>query len=521
MPLWVNIVNIALYVIAGLFVVFGFYNGWKRGATRQMFRIFFIAGAAVLAAFATKGLFNVIYNFCADKTLWEILEETKIATVFKLDGDFEEVIRSLDVIAADYLVPLLLSFVVLPILYVPIFFVFCGLMLLLGHALLIVFNYPDHNFDDFNRLVSAFLGGILGLAIALVTFVPAAGLLKFSADTVDTLYETDPDGEATETYTDFYIENFEPLNNHPLIQWTQKLGGSLLFDYFSLVEYEGEPTDMQSEAQAVVRVGIRAYSMHKNTDWADLTQSDKNTLEAMIADLTDHPYIRGLSASVLQATGGFLAEKVEGLDGIEEPVRTILSEMVGTFAEITEDSLKTDLETVRTVYFLLSDTGVLRTMNKGGDMTAALARTNKDGKTVLALVIGELDKNAHTRAITSALTDVSFAILLGNTDMGEETMEKIRQVKDDVTSALNGALALNEEDYESHEDYVAAIADRVDGALTENGVELDDAILGGVAGYIADPEHFTDENGNRLTYLSGTDLSEFAISYFASVAENA
>ena len=519
MPLWVTILNIAIYAIAGLFVLFGLFIGWQRGVWKQLVRTVTLAGSAVLSFILTKTLYNFAYDFCKDKTPWEILEATKIPTVFHLDANLIAAMQNMDAASSEYVVPLILSFLILPFIFALLFAVIGLLMLLIYRTITVLFDYGDHGWGDITRFFGSILGAAQSAVIVMILLVPLAGLLSFSEQTVATVQENDPDSAATETLTEYYENNLAPLNGNLLVDWTQQYGGDLLCTYFAKVEIDGEETNMREEAQAVVRIYARVSYMSKNTAWDNLSSADKATVEAIIADLTANPYLSHLSASVLNGTTGVLQKQVGRADDIEEPLKTLLDNVVATFSEISSDTLAEDLGTVKNVYFLLSDTGVLAAMNDCGNVTVALSATDAEGRSVMARAMDLLNENERAKAIVDALTDISFAVLLDRLDMDEEAWEKIRAAEADILAALNDALALDPLDYADHASYVAAIEARIGAALETNGIRLEAETLNGIAEYIADDSHFTDAEGNRLASVTGEKLFEFAIAYFDNAAQ--
>ena len=516
----ITIINYGIYAFGALLALFGLASGWRRGLVRQTLRSVTVAASALAAVWLTKRFYNVIANYCSGKTLWELLEKMKIPTIFHIDPTVADAIQSMDASAAEYIVPLLLSFLILPFLMILIFWAISLVMHIVYHALAAIANLSTRRLDDFNRLFGSLIGALQGVAVTLLLLIPLAGLLHFSEQTVETLKNNDPESETVQKISDTYDIYLKEFSENQLVVWTRKLGGDKVCRYYATVTVDGRSTNMQNEAQAVVRIVAKVASFGSQTDWDALNESEKAKITEILNDLTANPYLCSLSAGIVRGTAKIAEENLDRWKAVQEPLRTLFASLLQMLRTCTPEILTEDLNTIKDVYFLLSDTGVLFAMNNEGNITAALIAKDANGKTVITRAVEILQRNERTSAVLSTLTDISFAVMLAGTGMDEETLQAITEVKQEVMDTLNDLLAENEDDYETHEDYVAAISDSIENALQAHGITLEPNEIEGIAEYIADPDSFTDEDGNRITEIDEEHLIEFLLSYYDSIEQS-
>ena len=323
--------NMAIYGMVAVLALIGFFLGLKRGGGKQLFRTLTVAASAAGSVFVTKMLYNVFYNTIAGKTPAEIVTTYNIT----VNEETMTVIENIDPATAEYVVPLILSFLILPFIFVLLFLLISAVAWVIFAIIAAIAGKKKPSGGS--RMLGGLIGLIQGAAVAMILLVPIAGLLGFSERAPAEMQKNDPDSESTQKTVEFYEENLKPINENFVVRATQKAGGNALFDYFATVEVEGKKTNMQDEAIAVVRIGARV-SVMKDVKWSSLTESDKKNIEAIYADLTENPYLCGLSAGILRAASGYLGEQVLNSAEMEEPMKTIFTELVGSFKEITSDT---------------------------------------------------------------------------------------------------------------------------------------------------------------------------------------
>ena len=183
---------------------------------------------------------------------------------------------------------------------------------------------------------------------------------------------------------------------------------------------------------------------------------------------------------------------------IEPPFDSLISSAISIFGTSTPDNLGEDLATIRDIYFIFSDDGVLVAIENGEDLSDVLTRYDDNGDTTVEKIIDAIKANERAKPLLTELTKISMTIISSELGLGDDATEIYESVKSDI----NDVLAIDKDDYATTEEYEAAISDQLEIALADNGIELDRGIVDNMSGYIAenysDTEELTDEEFNDI-----------------------
>lgn len=176
---------------------------YGRGTSRSAMRLITVAVAAVLSFFATRILGRA---FLGDAALGDYLPLTVEALQPLLDTKA--------------------SLVVLPILFVVLYFFF-SILLLVVHKLLcgiLGFSYKRNNF--FTRLFALLVGVAQGALLSIVLFLPILNVCEIYGDAVR-------EGSAQNAAVSVYESFLEATKESPISDFTLKYGGDFLFGEFA------------------------------------------------------------------------------------------------------------------------------------------------------------------------------------------------------------------------------------------------------------------------------------------------
>jgi hypothetical protein len=164
---------------------------------------------------------------------------------------------------------------------------------------------------------------------------------------------------------------------------------------------------------------------------------------------------------------------------LEEPFSSLIGSIIKLFETSDRDNLHGDLTTISSVYFILSDDGVLSAIESGDTdtMSDALIKRDANGDTVISKLIDTLRANSRTAELVTTLSKLSVSMLADQLHIEGVTTE----VYDDVMESLDDVLAVDEADYATEEEYMAALTDTIDTALADNGIVLKDDIVSEMA----------------------------------------
>ena len=277
-----------------------------------------------------------------------------------------------------------------------------------------------------------------------------------------------------------------------------------MYKALNKVRVNGEAVDMREQAVTLFAVCEETADL-QGTDFTTLTEQDKALIVRMTNRLNESPYVLDIFSSVMRGT-------VRALDGgyieisMSEPYNSTFRNSVHIFADSSAENLSEDIETLRNIYFLLSDDGVLVAIANGDDkeVTDALTTADDSGEIVMRRIIRELDQNEHTRPLVSELSKLSVSLMAGS--FGDGVSDDVVATYENLKTGLQDVTALRKDDYETDEEYKGAVSDKLNETLKGEGIELEADIIDKMADYVADNYAGAE--------LSDADVDDILISYY-------
>ena len=484
-------------LIFGAFVVFGLLGGFFRGFIRQILHI----ASAVLWI---GGTYFVSDYIC--KTYIHGITTEGLIALLKESGIGGETMDSVvEIISGqDWLMNLPLESVLVPIVFVLSLLVMWIVSRIVYMILKIVLSIGGRKFNLFGALVGGLIGALEGALIASIIFLPVVGLSTVANETMADIRDKNTDGQYTEI-VEFYDEYISPVSNHEIVQFIAENGGQKLLDSLATIDFEGEKVNLFDEATTLLTMGIEATSL-KDTNFASLSETDKALLYSLVDDLGESRYLSSLVSGAFSGIGNAIDDGTLPTE-IPEAFVSIVKPIVKIFATSTPDNLHDDLITILDVYCLLSDSGTIKAFGEQGaeeQMKAALTERDENGKTLVSKVVEILNKNERTSALVTTLTEMTITMMAGQLGGGEYD---VAEVYDNLKTGLNSVLEVKPESYETEEEYQAARDEKINEALTEQGIELDADTVNELGNYI-------DENIGDKDELSDEDLNNILLHYY-------
>ena len=106
---------------------------------------------------------------------------------------------------------------------------------------------------------------------------------------------------------------------------------------------------------------------------------------------------------------------------------------------------------------------------------------------------------------------VARTVIIVNVQRAEVLSESAVAIYENVKTGVNDVLALNESDYATRDEYIAAVSTELDETLKANDIKLDEATLETMSNYIADNYSDVDE-------ITDEDINRALLSYYSSFA---
>ena len=361
-----------------------------------------------------------------------------------------------------------------------------------------------------------------GAFIALVLLFPLAETTAVAGNVRDELTAESVSVELSDTVDAVYEEHLNLLIDNPVFKGIHKLGGKALYDSLSTYEINGVEYVMTEQTENMARLVAHVSSL-KGFDFKAPTAENKATIDAILQDIDDTPYVADIIAGTLRTLGNIIDNGYYDLE-LGELLNDIVNTTIVILKDSTSATLHNDLVTIRDVYYILVDNDVLTTLT-GGD-TEAIAKilsSSLSGESIINQVIGVLDSNPHTRPIISTLTKISLSVMAESTGMSAEEMEELyNNVHEGVTNILSIEFKYDPELYESEEEYKEVYTEQVstelEQTLANNGIEgIDKETIDEMASIIA--EKNIERQAEGKTEITDQEINDAILTYYEAYAK--
>lgn len=292
-----------------------------------------------------------------------------------------------------------------------------------------------------------------------------------------------------------------------------KYGGEKLYQSITTVTVDKTPVDARNSVYNLLHI-IEEWQMMGDENLSEMTDDQKAALTEIVDTVGEDPYTANALAAIVRTMMKTELVRTSLLTKFDEPFRSFFSEWVDVLSECTKETLHEDLDTIVDVIIIMADHGVLDAFmtHNSEDMHDALISENADGETAITLLVNRFNENERTAHLVTTLARLSITLMAGEAELGltQETLDTFNNVKDGLTENV---LSLDKASYgEDTEAYVNDVAAALDTTLTEQGIELDQDILDGMAEYISE----NDETISALETMDDATVSNILIQYYAS-----
>jgi hypothetical protein len=190
---------------------------------------------------------------------------------------------------------------------------------------------------------------------------------------------------------------------------------------------------------------------------------------------------------------------------VPAPYDIILNPAITMFATSDENNFRSDVDTLLDVYFILSDSGILKSFGQEGQENAmrdAFIVKDDNGETTINKIVGKLNQNEHMRPIVKSITDMSLMMLSGS--LGTDV--NVVETYDSVKSGMQEVIAIDRNAY-TDEEYKAIRNETLNNTLIENNITLTPEEVDGIGDYI--DEHYGEDNE-----LTDEEFNDIIFSYY-------
>lgn len=505
--------DLAAYVALGmagvviLLALVGFIKGATRGIGRQGVRTVTVAISAVLAYFATHSMLPVVVDFFEGKSMLEIFAMVKLDGFIASNENLKALFANMDATTVTDVATMPVAVFVLPILFAVLFVLISGLMIVVHACVSGILGYSKKNNNFITRLFGAVLGLVQGALVAAILLVPVCGIVGVAEEASAQSEKEDS------TVTVVYQNYLEEIAHSPLYDLINKCGGEKLYQSITTVTVDKTPVDARNSVYNILHI-IEEWQMMGDENLSEMTDDQKAALTEIVDTVGEDPYTANALAAIVRTMMKTELVRTSLLTKFDEPFRSFFAEWVDVLSKCTKETLHEDLDTIVDVIIIMADHGVLDAFmtHNSDDMHDALISENADGETAITLLVNRFNENERTAHLVTTLARLSITLMAGEDELGltQETLDTFNNVKDGLTENV---LSLDKASYgEDTEAYVNDVAAALDTTLTEQGIELDQDILDGMAEYISE----NDETISALETMDDATVSNILIQYYAS-----
>ena len=412
---------VAVVVFLG-FILWGAFQGFRRSIYRQGLHL----GVTLIIAIVA---FSVVSNFCSsiipsfsEMTTAEfagILQSTLADQGLEFTLEEVEVLyKGVDMETFAYIWALVLNTLVAPI-------VFTVLFVLIGVIGKVVTGIVGLFIPKGRTLVLKLLGvlgGVIeGAIIAGIILLPVVGIVNIAGDAVDVV--RDSEDESLVEIVEVYDDVVAPLENHVIVKTVGALGGDAVLEKFATVEVDGVERDLRKEFPSIFKFGLGVASI-TNIDMSDgLDDMEKAMISGLIDSVDDSLLLSKTACAYLNICSNLYEIELGGVPAEEmDPMTLMMGEMFSVFGpeKTNLSTLGMNLNTIKNVFFVLADSGLLET----DDFVGVLASEYEEGVTVLNKLTSILEANENTAHIVPMLTKMMVSTMVP--EGSEEAYEEVK-----------------------------------------------------------------------------------------------
>ena len=487
------IVNYAIYGVVGALALLGMLAGLVRGVMRSLVRLITVSASFGFAFLATMSVKDTIFSYFDGKSIGELLAPAGLS----LDG-----VEWLNDVSAETIKAIIMlpaGIVVLPLVFVALFLVMSFLMILIHKVLSGIMGYTKSNNNELTRLLGAAVGAAQGAVMALVILIPVSGTITMLHQAVDYVAEKYPDRNNSQQLVENYNYYLGAAEENMVLDIVDPIAEAL-YPSFTVFELDGEEIDTRDTVQnaAIILVNLGDIAV---TDWAELNANDKEALDSMVSILSEDKYYATIASGILRAFGEYVQH--EDVFGLPEPLKSFVDCIFGILRTSNTENLGGDLNTLKSVLYILSDSGTLRTLVEGGNALEAFISKDSDGQLFYNKFTAEFNKNPRMSLIVTAINTFAFEMLLQN----NQSDIPVAEVIDSVKTGINDVLSIDKESYETEEEYRDAVSSGIEETLKNNDIALNEEQMEQITDFVINDMEDVEE-------LTDAEIADFISRYY-------
>ena len=491
-----DIINYGLYGLAAASVLGGAALGFKRGIGKQTIKLVLMLGSIVLSFWVSMKIYPMVYNLIAGRPI----AETCAMIGITFDPTTSDIINSVEIEAAAYILAIPLMLVLIPIIAMLIFAIASGLLMIPSLFICGVLGFGNKYNNIFTRMGGAAIGAIEFFVALCVVLAPFVGIVNVAGDAIKNAEAKYPEAANTVAIGTIYHSNAEKLETNRVFKFIDSNFG-YMYDEYTDLEMNGRKVQMEKVASDFFELFV-LYGELGGADFNSPSPEVKDTMNKMVEVFGKDEYMTTIASGVVKSASSAIMNGSVQLN-IEEPMATFVNSLLSVFASSDKTTIEADVKTVLSIYYVITDSGAMGNMGDQNAMFQSFLKQDEEGKSVINLILATLDSNPRFSHVSADLSDFAMSMLMQSMGNDGEVQETIAEVK----GTLNNIVSLNKEDYATEEEYKADVSKEINDTLKNNGLELTDEQLSKVTDYV-----ITEFDGKEE--ITDMDMALFMAKYY-------
>ena len=494
----VGVILLALFLVV---IILKMLGGMRRGTWRQLVRTGMTLLSAIASFIVADTMSSSIIGSIDEKKIEDLV--TGVSTVNPdIAKTLQDIFASIDPQLIETFVLLPAAIVVIPLIATVVFLAI-NLVLKIVRAIIVkIFRFKKSE-NNTQRLGGILLAAVEGIIWIIMITLPFTGVLSLVDDAYNKTVETGSSN--IDEIEDMYEDYISPFTSSPAFEFTGKLGSRMLSDKIATVTINDEKVNLREETSSIAAIIISEAPKFKDLSFTDLTRDNKKTLNTIVDGLCDSQFASNIIVCGLQSVSALIDNGMVPID-TEGDFAALADGLVEFFKSITIDTLREDVETLKAVYYALSDNGILRYLEtSGGDILSHIQESQKNGDDIIDKIITILQKNTRTAKLVKDITKSVISSIATNVELEDGTTVTITY--DSLKNSMENVISVDRDDYDTSVEYKEALKETLDEELTDQGIELDDEVLDSVTEYI-------DDNYSDMDDLTDEEFTDIMLHYY-------
>ena len=507
---YVGVVLLALVII---YITVKMLLGMKRGMWRQLVSTGCTLTAAVIAYVFSSNLASAIVNKLDAKTFEGLIPYIEQV----LPGSGETIKEFFGALGSDFLSNLFAiptALVLVPFLMVVIFIVLHLLLKLIKAIVVAILRLKKPDGSP-SRLGGALLAAMEAVIVLVMVLLPLSGIFGI-VDTAYTDAMEQAKAEDRQEMEEVYDEIISPLTNNPIIGFTNTFGAKRMYKNISTVRIGENRVDVSEEVVDISHIIVTDLPTLLDANYMELSEEDKAAIDSVIEVVCESEYLSNILVKLLNGTATAIEKGVIKFN-IGGAYKPLFNDVLAFLESVSIESLDSDIDSVKKIYYTVSDSGILEAAKNGGDIMELLQERRREGDDTVKIIVEILKSNNRMSNMVTSMTEALISTLSTNIELGDD----VTITYDELKSDMNNVLSVKKDNYDSDEEYMEALSGTLDDTLRNHGIELEKDIVDSIAEYVdkeySETEEFTDEEFNDvllhyydayLNYLDSGELPE-------------